>query len=345
MRGKNENGSPGIAANREKVRFASDDTELAAWHYPGTNGACVIMAAGGAVNKEPGTDPFAKPFNDDGFTVLAFDYRRFGESGGHPRQIITMKEQLADWQAAIAFAATLPGVSTHRIAVWGFSLSGGHIFTVAARNPGLASAIAQTPLADGPVAARAAARHQKPLAALRTTTRGVLDALGGLLGRPALLVPLAGRPGTVAMLTTPDSQDDDRALNPGNAYPEWRQEVAARSALAIGLYRPGRDAAAVRCPLLVVVCDQDQVALPGPAIAAATRAPAAELVRLPGGHYEPFLDGHQQAVNAEIAFLRQHLLGSGGSGDRPGAPQRAAVNGRLTARPDLFPAGGRGTPA
>jgi hypothetical protein len=31
---------------REKVRFASGSSEMAAWHYPGTNGACVIMAGG-----------------------------------------------------------------------------------------------------------------------------------------------------------------------------------------------------------------------------------------------------------------------------------------------------------
>lgn len=309
MPGKNMNARSGSAGHRERVRFASGDTELVAWFYPGTNGACVIMAAGGAVNKEPGTDPFARPFNEAGFAVLAFDYRRFGESGGRPRQIITMKEQLADWQAAVAFAATLPGVDPHRTAVWGFSLSGGHIFTVAARNPGLAAAIAQTPLADGPVAARAAMRHQKPVAALRTTARALLDVLGGLFGRPALLVPLAGAPGTVAMLTTPDSRDDDRALNPGNAYPEWQQAVAARSTLAIGLYRPGRDAARVRCPLLVLVCDQDQVALAEPAATAASRAPVSELVRLPGGHYAPFPDGHQKAVEAEVSFLRRHLLG------------------------------------
>ena len=40
---------------RENIRFTSGDTVCAAWHYPGTNGACVIMAAGGAVTKEPGT--------------------------------------------------------------------------------------------------------------------------------------------------------------------------------------------------------------------------------------------------------------------------------------------------
>ena len=64
-----------VSVEREKVRFVSGDTECAAWHYPGTNGACVIMAGGGGVTKEPGTDPFARRFNDAGFTVLAFDYR------------------------------------------------------------------------------------------------------------------------------------------------------------------------------------------------------------------------------------------------------------------------------
>ncbi|WP_194894321.1 alpha/beta hydrolase [Catenulispora pinisilvae] len=299
-----------IAGSREKVRFASDGTELVAWHYPGTNGGCVIMAAGGAVTKEPGTDLFAKRFNEAGFSVLAFDYRRLGESGGRPRQIIRMKEQLADWQSAIAFAATLPGVDPYRIAIWGFSLSGGHVFTVAARTPGVAAAIAQTPLSDGPVAARAAIRHQKPLAALRTTARGVLDALGGLVGRPPLLIPLAGRPGTVAMLTTPDSLDGNRALNPGDVYPEWRQEIAARSALTIGVYRPGRDASRIRCPLLVLACDQDQTALATPAVAVARRVPGAELVRMPGGHYAPFLERHEEAVDAEVSFLRRRLLGS-----------------------------------
>ena len=297
-----------VSAQREKVHFLSGDTACAAWHYPGINGACVIMAGGGAVTKEPGTDLFAKRFHDAGFTVLAIDYRHLGESGGQPRQIVRIRDQLADWQAAIAFAPTLPGVDPTRVAIWGFSLSGGHVLRVAARNPQLAAAIAQTPNADGPAAARNATRHQRPLASLRFTGRAVLDTLGGLVGRPPRLVPLAGEPGSVALLTTPDGLDGDRALNPDNRYPDWQQAVAARSALRLGCYRPGRYASRVRCPLLVLVCDQDQSALAGPAVGAANRAPQGELVRMPGGHYEPFLGRHEQAVEAELSFLRRHLL-------------------------------------
>jgi dienelactone hydrolase len=146
-------GAGEISAEREKVRFASSGTECVAWHYPGTNGACVIMAGGFAVTKEPGTDLFARRFHDAGFAVLAFDYRHLGESPGQPRQIARIREQLADWQAAIGWAPTLPGVDPGRLAIWGFSVSGGHVFRAAARNPQLAAAIAQTPNAAGHYAA------------------------------------------------------------------------------------------------------------------------------------------------------------------------------------------------
>jgi uncharacterized protein len=299
------------SVQREKIRFVSGGTECAAWHYPGTNGGCVVMAGGTAVTKEPGTDLFARRFAAAGFTVLAFDYRHLGESGGLPRQIVLIGEQLADWRAALDCAADLPDVDPARLAVWGFSLSGGQVFDVAARTPGLAAAIAQTPLADGLAVTRNAMRHQTPLPLLRLTGRSILDALGSLVGRAPLLVPLAGRPGSVAVLTTPDALDGDAALDPDGVHPDWRQVVAARSALRIGFYRPGRSAARATCPLLVVACDEDCSVLAAPAAAAADRAPRGELVRLPGGHYAPFLSAHEQAVDAELSFLRHHLLDDG----------------------------------
>ena len=307
--------APQPSAERRKVRFPSGNTTCAAWHYPGTNGACVIMAGGLAVTKEPGTDLFAKRFNDAGFAVLAFDYRHLGESGGQPRQIARIGEQHADWQAAIAFARTLPGVDARRLAIWGFSASGGHIIPVAARNPDLAAAIAQTPLVDGPAVTPNAMRHQTPLGFLRFTGRALLDAAGGLVGRAPLLVPLAGEPGTVTSLTSPDALNGSQALNPDDKYPDWQQEVAARSALRVGFYRPGRHASRVQCPLLMLAYDDDGVAPAGPTVRAAQRAPRGEVVRLPGGHYEPFMGGHDHAADAQLSFLRRHLL----DGSQPSA--------------------------
>jgi pimeloyl-ACP methyl ester carboxylesterase len=69
-----------------------------------------------------------------------------------------------------------------------------------------------------------------------------------------------------------------------------------------------RDGNEALSPLLVVVCDQDQSAPVGPAVRAARRRPGAELVTLPGGHYTPFMAAHEQVLEAELSFLRRHLL-------------------------------------
>src|SRR3954453_22630623 len=143
------NHMPMTPPQRQKVRFPSGDTTCAAWHYAGDNGACVVMAAGTGVTKEPGTDRFARRFHDAGFTVLAIDFHRLGESGGAPRQVVRVGEQLEDLRAAIACARGLPEVDPSRVALWAFSLAGGHVLRAAAAMPELAAAIAQAPFTDG----------------------------------------------------------------------------------------------------------------------------------------------------------------------------------------------------
>lgn len=298
---------------RYAVRLASGRSDCAAWRYPGTTGSCVIMAGGAGIPKELGTGVFAERFNAAGHSVLTFDYRHLGQSGGHPRQIVSIHRQLADWRAGLDYAAGLPDVDPGRIGICGFSLAGGHVVRIAASHPRIAAAIAQTPLTDGRAAARSALRHSTPKAAARLFTTAVLDGLGGLIGRRRILIPTAGEPGSVALLTTPDALDATPALDRHHTHPDWRQEVAARLALRIGNYRPGTAAARVQCPLLVVVCEGDQAAAPQAASVAARRAPRGELLRLSGGHYAPFLESHERAVDAELAFLHTHL-------DEPGRP-------------------------
>src|SRR5215469_15807792 len=140
------------AAQRAAITFRSGADDCAAWHYQGDNGACVVMAGGAGVTKEPATDRFAARFHAAGYSVLAFDHRHFGGSGGAPRQVARIREQLADWDAALDCAATLPGVTAGKIAGWGFSLAAGHLLRLAARPSDqhrLVAVIAQAPLADG----------------------------------------------------------------------------------------------------------------------------------------------------------------------------------------------------
>jgi uncharacterized protein len=299
------------APQREGITFRSGTDDCAAWHYQGTNGACVVMAGGAGVTKEPATDRFAARFHAAGYSVLAFEHRHIGESGGSPRQVVRIREQLADWEAALDCAASLPGVETGKIAGWGFSLAAGHLLRLAARPQGqrrLAAVIAQAPLADGAVSSPRALGHETPGVLAWFPLIALRDVARGLAGREPLVVPLAGPRGAVAMLTTPDACDADRALNPGNAYPDWQQTISARSVVPIALYRPGRTASRISRPMLAVISTGDQSVLAAPALKAARRAPAGEVLEIDGGHYAAFLDQHETVVAAELDFLRRHLL-------------------------------------
>ena len=120
-----------ILPSRKKVHFPTGGEKCAAWHYLGRNRGC--MTGGFAVKKEPATDLFAKRLNEAGFAVLAFEYRRIGDGEGQPRLAPRLRDERADWHAAIEFARTLPDVDPTKVAM--FSSSAGHIFPVATRDP------------------------------------------------------------------------------------------------------------------------------------------------------------------------------------------------------------------
>jgi uncharacterized protein len=107
---------------RRDVSFSSDGRRCAGWLFvpPGTSrSACVVMAHGTTGTMDFGLAPYARRFAEAGLVVLAFDYRHFGASEGQPRQLISVRRQLADWRAAIRFARTLPEVDPDRVALWG----------------------------------------------------------------------------------------------------------------------------------------------------------------------------------------------------------------------------------
>jgi alpha-beta hydrolase superfamily lysophospholipase len=215
---------------RSALAIDVEGATLAAWHYPGSNGAVVVMAGGAGIAKELATDRFAARFHAAGFSVLAFDYRGFGRSGGAPRGVVNVRTQLDDWAAAVEAGRDLEEVDADRVGIWGASLSGGHVLRVAARDHGIAAVVAQNPLTDGLLALPNALRHETLAVALRFPIIAGWDAFRGLFARPPILVPLAGPRGTVAMLTTPDAQQAQEALDPGGRCPEAFQCLLRSSA-------------------------------------------------------------------------------------------------------------------
>ncbi|WP_158883329.1 alpha/beta hydrolase [Amycolatopsis anabasis] len=292
--------------------FPVGDTTCAAWRFRAADDAlrsgaghpCVVMAHGFGATRDCGLDAFAGEFARAGFEVLAFDYRGFADSGGTPRQTVSIARQLADYRAAVAAARAWDGVDPGRIVLWGASLAGGHVLVTGAQDTAVAAIVALVPMADGLAAARHALRHHRPGALARATLAAARGWAARLSGRTAAPVPLVGRPGSGAALSLPGQFETYTAL----AGPSWRNEIDACAALEIGGYRPIRYARRIRRPLLVQIADLDRSSPPRAAIKAAG-AGRAEVRHYPCDHFDVFPGNpwYRSAVEHQLAFLRRHL--------------------------------------
>ena len=293
---------------RLDVEFASGRDTCAAWLYLPTGERTmpvVLLAHGWTGVREQRLGAYAERFAAAGVAALVFDYRHFGASSGQPRQLLDIKRQLADWAAAVAFVRTRPELDPGRVGLWGTSFSGGHVMEVAARDAQIGAVVAQVPFADG-------LRNLPSLGlglALRLTLAGLRDQVGALLGRPPHMVAAVGPPGSLAVMTTPDAEPGFRAIDPPGST--WRNEAAARIALRVASYRPGRHAGQISAPILFAIAQDDAITPVMLAQAAAARAPHAEVRTYPGGHFDIYVGAtFERAVADQVEFLTRHLLRS-----------------------------------
>jgi uncharacterized protein len=287
--------------DREDLEFRCGGDRCAAWLYPARGDApetpIVVMAHGLSGTRRDGLGPFAERFAAAGIAVLLFDHRGFGDSGGEP-DLFQPRRQLEDWRAAIAFARSLPGVDAERMATYGSSMGGGNALAAAAGDSRVAAVVSQVPFLD---MVRQAHRSSPSVAA-----RMLLAAARGRY------LPAVGGPDEAAFINAPGGEVGWRHVVASGEDSRWRNRVSSRWLLGAP-FRPARHAADLHCPWLLCVGEADRVASPGPAIAAARRAPLGELRTYPGVDHFDIYDGPEfEAVVAdEVAFLRRHLLPAG----------------------------------
>jgi uncharacterized protein len=294
-------------SERIRVSFDSGSVELVGYLYRPAHATgkvpCVVMGHGFSGTQDR-LVASAERFAGAGFAALTFDYRNFGESGGQPRQLISIRGQLEDWRASIRFARGHEGVDPERIALWGSSLGGGHVVCVAAEDPRIAAVVAQIPFNGFPrrVEGRSTLDTLKLLWAMGA------DALRGRLGRPPHYIPMVGKPGEVAVTATPEAQEHIDALSGESPDSLWRNEVAPRALISMMRYRPGDAAHRLRMPVLVSIAERDDATPEELTRQIAEQAPRGELRRYPVSHFDFYRDPVRQRILADqIDFLRTHL--------------------------------------
>ncbi len=251
------------------------------------------MAHGLSGTRRDRLGPFAERFAAEGFAALVFDHRGFGDSGGEP-DLFDPGRQLEDWRAAIAFARSLPEIDESRVATFGSSMGGGNALAAAAEDREVAAAISQVPFLD--IVRQA---HRSPP---QVTARMLAAAARGRH------LPVVGQPNEPALINAPGGEAGWRRVVEIGEDSRWRNRVSSRWILGRP-YRPVRHAAKLHCPWLVCVGEADRVARPGPAIAAARRAPKGELRTYPGVDHFDVYDGpeHEALVVDQLDFLGCHL--------------------------------------
>ncbi|WP_315771336.1 alpha/beta hydrolase [Rhodococcoides kroppenstedtii] len=292
---------------RSDVTFESRGTRCAAWLYrPSdvTNPPIIVLAHGFAAFRELRLDAYAARFAAAGYAALVFDYRHWGASAGLPRRILDIGKQQADWEAAIEFAHCIDGVDTTRVVAWGSSFGGGHVLRLAARDRRLAAAIVQVPHVSGPASAFA----QSPRAVARLIAAGVYDQIRAWTGRSPYRLAAVGRPGDNAMMTSPGAYELVERMGDMREELLAENDVAARVAVRVPFYSPGRHATAIDVPVLVQLAAHDDVTPIDVARSVARRIPKGEVRTYECGHFEPYLDPFFDTIVADqIHFLDRHV--------------------------------------
>lgn len=253
------------------VEFDSSGERIRATVYGGSarpTPAVLICTGFSGTQDTPSIVAAAETFAAEGWIAMTFDYRGFGLSAGHPRQVVSVPRQLADIRAAI--------------------------------DPLIAGVVAQVPFNGFPKQSHREGQTMKGAYALLWAA--IRDRVRGWFGRPPLYVKAVGREDELAVMVSPDANRTIEVLTSGT----WRNQVAPRGLLDMMTYRPGRHASRIRAPLLVCVGAYDREAQGALTEPLARDAPRGELRSYPFAHfdiYRPEIRGRVLADQA--AFLRR----------------------------------------
>ncbi len=255
-------------------------------------GPGMVMAMGFGMVKEAHADDYAPFFAEKGFTVLAFDYRRFGKSMGEPRQALYPMDQVSDYRCAIRYLQGLESVDEERICVWGTSFSGGHVLTLLAfPSPGIRCGIAQVPNVYSYRTALSYFGSLEPVMLLAEQGREAC-----CRGDPAY-IPIVSREGPAVIMA---EEAIEYYLEKEAQLETFENRITLDSIDRVLAYNPGDYAHLIHKPLLVITASRDKTTPPELARQVISRIPGPVTHReYDAGHF----DVYEPPLLEEIARL------------------------------------------
>jgi fermentation-respiration switch protein FrsA (DUF1100 family) len=103
-------------------------------HRPDVRYPAIVIGGSLTSVKEQMSGNYANVLAQRGFITLAIDYRRYGESGGEPRQYENPDDKADDLSAAVTYLAARSDVRADGVGLLGICTSGGNVLYAAARD-------------------------------------------------------------------------------------------------------------------------------------------------------------------------------------------------------------------
>jgi dienelactone hydrolase len=302
---------------KSKISFISQGiTCRGHLYYPEINSGklpCVVMANGYSGTMDWILPSFAEAFACNGMAVLIFDYRYLGDSDGVPRQLIDPDEQLADLKNAVSFVRHHNLIEKKKIALWGTSLGGSYVITLASQDPDIAAVIGNMPAIDavkgGNINVKAKKAGVSKLRSITATLQllgaAVLDAIKGTLGLEPFYIKVYGKPGR-AFFTDPELAPRFDFLEQNSST--WQNRTTPRFLFKAPRYRNGTFEK-IRTPIQLTLATNDVELSIDFIKDKAKQAQSVEVKEYPYGHFDLYHgEISQQVIKDQVAFLRHHLL-------------------------------------
>ncbi|MFC2086323.1 alpha/beta hydrolase [Bacteroidota bacterium] len=291
------------------VSFDVEGDKVHAWLYLPDSimepVGCIIMSNGFGGTTGMILKKYAMRYRDAGFATLLYDYRYFGESEGEPRQLFLIKNQIEDLTATIEYVRSLKEINPDKIALWGTSAAGGYGIIKASTDKKIACIVGQCPALDSKADGEMAVERQGIGFFLKLFVHAQRDMGRSRFGLSAHKIPIVGRQGEFAFLNAQGAYVGYSAL----VEPGFKNEVCARLILRSHGYNPIDYAKDVECPVLLQICEHDNL------VSEKSYKGTAEILGnlvdvkvYPIGHFDIYTgENFEKAVSDQVEFFKKHM--------------------------------------
>ncbi len=250
---------------RQDIEYFVSNTKVRGWLYLPESSEkllpLIILSQGFNGTKDAILEKYALKFVKNGYGAITYDYRHYGDSDGMPRQIYCGKEQLDDLRGAIAYARNRDEIDPDKIVLWGTSAAGNYGILIASEDRRIAGVIAQCGAYDHDEDSKLWKEKGDGIGFfLKLFVHAQRDKGRSRFGLSRHKISAYGKPGTTAMFRGKGVFEGAERLAADSI--NFKNEICAGFLVMPQVGDPIKAAEQVKAPLLMLVCEYDEILSP-----------------------------------------------------------------------------------